>query len=394
MTNQAEIDKWISDDNLATHYLFNTISEDQQNNILTCTSAHSIWSSLTSRFQQNTVEKRQSIQQEFYKYSFKPEHTIRAHIESIKLLVKQLKDCGGHGDDEETINKIITSLPPSYDHFATSWESTPVAERTLDNLTTRLDRQEMRLKRSNGGERTNDDKAFFGLKTDSTALFIAPAQPHNAPGPSHATSFTKGESRVTPYSRGRGAGQSNRSDRSENTSGRSRNLSRCNFCNIIGHQERDCYYKEKGGVRCTFCELYGHIEKDCNRKQREANTSSTNQSSFSSTKDKAYAAGFASVTHSPDDFFLDSGASNHMTDQRWMFCNFTAFVPGTRWISGIGLVQIEVLGKGTIDILTSVNGSRKRRVMHDVLYAPSVGISLFSVRAITESGAEVHFIGD
>ena len=42
VTNQAEIDKWNEDDNMATYYLFNTCTEQQQRTLLTCETANSI----------------------------------------------------------------------------------------------------------------------------------------------------------------------------------------------------------------------------------------------------------------------------------------------------------------------------------------------------------------
>jgi hypothetical protein len=51
VTNQPAIDQWVKDDNLEQSYLFNTCNEKQQNSLLTCDTAHSIWNSLTSRYQ-------------------------------------------------------------------------------------------------------------------------------------------------------------------------------------------------------------------------------------------------------------------------------------------------------------------------------------------------------
>ena len=161
MTNQAAIDKWHEDDNLATYYLFNTCNEQQKQTLLTCATAHSIWTSLTSRFQQNTAERRNSLLQTFLTYTFNPNHCVRAHIEAVKLLAQQLSDAGGNVGDEGKCAGIIASLPPSYGHFLTSWESTPIAERTLNLLTERLVREEARSLRKNGGERSTEDKAFF-----------------------------------------------------------------------------------------------------------------------------------------------------------------------------------------------------------------------------------------
>ena len=172
---------------MATHYLFNTCNEDQQQSLLTCESAHAIWTSVTNQFQQGTIERRQSLQQEFLNYKFKPEHDVRAHVEAIKLIAKQCVDAGGQCDDETKCNRIVTSLPPSYFHFVTTWENTPMAERTLVNLTRRLCRLEDRLKSLNGGKRSHDDQAFFG---ETSGLHQPPTPP--------AAHF-RGQQRSRPY---------------------------------------------------------------------------------------------------------------------------------------------------------------------------------------------------
>jgi hypothetical protein len=80
-----------------------------------------------------------------------------------------------------------------------------------------------------------------------------------------------------------------------------------------------------------------------------------------------------------------------MTDQQWILKNYVSFQPGSSWINGIGKARVPVLGKGNINVVTTVNGVRKQRTIRDVLYAPSIGINLFSVAAVTAEGAEVHF---
>ncbi len=136
VSNQEAIDKWIHDVNLAQHYLFNTCNEQQQRSLLTCTSAHAIWLSLTSRYQQKTAERRQSLGQELLNYKFRPDNGVRSNIEAIKLRIQQFKEAGGLMNEEDTQSRIINSLPPSYDSFITSWESVAIAETTFDTLTT------------------------------------------------------------------------------------------------------------------------------------------------------------------------------------------------------------------------------------------------------------------
>ena len=80
-----------------------------------------------------------------------------------------------------------------------------------------------------------------------------------------------------------------------------------------------------------------------------------------------------------------------MTDQLWMIKDFTPFDPGSRWVNGIGHTRSPVLGQGNIDIVTSVNGHSHRRMLRDALYAPAIGVNLFSVGVAASGGADVHF---
>jgi hypothetical protein len=138
VTNQAQIDALMKDDNLAIHYLFNTCLDEQQSSLLTCETSHDIWTSVTSQYQQNSIERRHAIQQQFLNLTFNAEHGVRAHVERVKLLSKELTDAGCPTDEASICNKILTSLPDTYDGFFTAWESTTRADRTLANLTTRL----------------------------------------------------------------------------------------------------------------------------------------------------------------------------------------------------------------------------------------------------------------
>ena len=83
------------------------------------------------------------------------------HIKSIKLIAQQIREAGGLMDDEEISGKILTTIPASLHYFRCSFESCPIAERTLENLTRRLVREEERLNLLNGG-RSSADNAFFG----------------------------------------------------------------------------------------------------------------------------------------------------------------------------------------------------------------------------------------
>jgi hypothetical protein len=61
---------------------------------------------ITSQHQQGTAERRQSLNKTLINYKFKSEHSVRSHVESIKLLAKS------YNRDAQICNKVLTSLPP------------------------------------------------------------------------------------------------------------------------------------------------------------------------------------------------------------------------------------------------------------------------------------------
>ena len=94
------------------------------------------------------------------------------------------------------------------------------------------------------------------------------------------------------------------------------------------------------------------------------------------------------------EWYADLGASQHMSDQRWMFINFKPIVPGSWPVKGIGSGRpLQVHGQGDIPIRTRCNGIWHDGVFQDALYVPKLGANLFSVRSATKRGFSVLFTG-
>jgi hypothetical protein len=249
-----------------------------------------MWLSITSQYQQGTAERRQSLNQAFLNYKFKADHSVRTHIEAIKLLAKNYKDAGGQTTEDEIINRILTSLPPSYDNFIAPWESTAKAERTLANLTTRLCSQEERTNLRSGGQKSTDDKAFFGETPQQSSRSA-----------SNPNSNRAANRRFRPYPRGRGRGRGlgNRNVRFAEANGSPRRQGKCWNCNGTGHWQNECW-----------------AEKVENPEAESAKAEDTED------VDGKAAVNQSIPTGSHDKFFLDSGATKNMSFQRRFFTNF------------------------------------------------------------------------
>jgi hypothetical protein len=379
ITNQGQIDAWIKDDNLAIHYLFNTCLEEQQSSLLTCETSNAIWTSVTNQYQRNSIERRHAIQQQFLNLTFNAEQGVRAHVERIKLLSKELTDAGCPTDEGSICNKILTSLPDAFVGFFTAWESTSAADRTLANLTTRLCNEEERNKRRRvNGSSSSDNQAFWGGIPNSPQS--------SAPGPSHRSSSNTNSRPYPPQGGRRGSGGRNVRFESSNQ-GNPRRNGNCNYCDIYGHWEKECRFKK---------------EDEATRANTRANSAAYEKRDLSANFVQLDLAGpnVGLVAHSAclspralsySDFYLDSGATQHMSHQRSLFTNFQPIQPGLKWISGIGQSRVEILGTGNIIITSLAEGAHQTITLLDALYAPSLGINLVSVGSITAKGGEIRF---
>jgi hypothetical protein len=91
------------------------------------------------------------------------------------------------------------------------------------------------------------------------------------------------------------------------------------------------------------------------------------------------------------DFFADSGATSHMSDQQQFFDTLEMIDTGNRTVSVVGGVSLPVRGRGDIKIETTVNGTTRTGLKKGVLYVPNLGTNLFSIGTATENGTEIHF---
>ena len=109
------------------------------------------------------------------------------------------------------------------------------------------------------------------------------------------------------------------------------------------------------GVVCEYCHNYGHSSAICRKRLRQ-------EAKKAKETPPTPATGFLSAicfsARRCFDWYADSGATRHMTDQRSILTNF---VPATHedWkVTGIGGTQLIVQGQGDVEILSSFNSTK------------------------------------
>ena len=254
--------------------------------------------------------------------------------------------------DDEIVAKILSTLPKSFEHMETAWDSMPVDDKTLDNLRARLIQEERKIKRRQSESNVPRHEEREALK----ANYHPPRRDAPNDHPSNKAPF----------------------NRSENHQYRPNRY--CSVCHRTNHWTRD--HRPSKRDRDTDEEQGGSQNK-----RNKANVPEQKAKNFSMVSI------FGLASSSTTNWFADSRATQHMSDQRHLFTNFTSITPGKLTITGIGKKVIYAHGRGDIPIKTKINGQLISGTIKDVLFIPDIGINLKSIPVITELGYKVTFSG-
>ncbi|CAH2100383.1 unnamed protein product [Euphydryas editha] len=125
--------------------------------------------------------------------------------------------------------------------------------------------------------------------------------------------------------------------------------------------------------RCHYCKKVGHIKKNCFKLKRDRKT----------TDEKTLIAA-ALMAHPKDLWFVDSGATAHMCNNKDYFINFR---PNHSKITVANNEELECIGTG--DIHLNING--KVHKLCNVLFVPKLSTNLISVSKLIDNNFNVTF---
>lgn len=329
---------WKKKDATAQKIIVTTIEKKPMMHIMNCNTAREMWKKICTIYERDNEQQKCSLMQSFYTLTLEKGADLASYVSKLKNIAARLEALDAKITDQMIISKIIATLPASYKHFASAWESTAKGDRTLENLTARLIAEEMR-----SIENKNEEKAV-AFKTSN-----GKCRKCHKPGHYAKDCRTKSHTNNEEI--------------------------RCFKCNKTGHMARSCNEKRtKNEKTCSICKKTNHKEEDCFfRKKKDAKE-----------EDKGKVSFLANGMEESDTWIVDSGSTSNMTNRRDYLENFREEK------SSIGVAKknetMTARGQGAIEF--------QKCKLKEVTYVPELSSNLLSVNAITNSGGEVNFTKD
>jgi len=162
--------------------------------------------------------------------------------------------------------------------------------------------------------------------------------------------------------------------------------------------------RDTSQIMCFRCDKLGHYASQCPDrllKLQEAQENAVNDNKDTQNADtlmmpevvylnekNCVPSKFETNIEGDECWYLDNGASNHMTGDKRYFDNLNESIKGKVRFGDDS--RIDIKEKGTI-AFTDMNG--KSRIMNDVYYIPDLKSNIISLGQATESGCDIRMKG-
>ncbi|PKU60575.1 Retrovirus-related Pol polyprotein from transposon TNT 1-94 [Dendrobium catenatum] len=312
----ATLKNWrITDQNLQAA-LCSTISPPVLPYILHLDTTHEIWQFLENQFQAASRSKVIQLKNELHHISMKNLSMVQ-YLTEIKKLVDQIASAGSTIDSEDIILYIFNGLPPAYQSFKTYIRNSPTQIR-LDNLYAMLISEKIHI--------TADAARSSADIVQQAALYA---------------------------NRGRGRRNRGQPPPPQSSNGRSVN-------------------QQQSAHICQICAKKGHTADVC---WHRMNANYTPQSS-TAKQNNALVANSDTPSY---DWYLDSGASSHMTNAADNLTQATTYPGSDGVFIGDGR-NIPIAHSGTSILPTPT----RKLFLSNLLHVPDISHNLISISNLVQ----------
>ena len=326
-------------DALAQMFVSVTCDQTRLKEILTCTSAHGMWTKLQTNHAKSTEINKHLLLQKFFRLEWNGKETVANNIAELESLVAQIKLAGENLSDAILVGKVVTTLPSQFGLIRAAWDNLPLDQQTLSNLSQRLQKEED-LSSSSSSSSQNSGAMMSTDKSKKKWCKYHKSSFHNT-ADCRAQKTTTSNTSSTPSS-----ANTNRPSPA-NTSHTNRSANSTSMVSQTAQDSEDALL--------SFAFTNCHTE------------------------------------HSEDLWIADGGATEHMTGQRHYFTSLQPVPKGMWKVRLANGSAVYVAGIGEIKVTCSADHGEKQFSLTNVLYIPGFKHNLFSVSAVDEKGYEVRY---
>ncbi|XP_076902606.1 uncharacterized protein LOC143557415 [Bidens hawaiensis] len=282
----------VKKDKYTIAYLFQILPEYLLLQVADCKTAREVWDSLKTRHigaTQVQEVRLQSIKSEFDKLQMKDDETIDSFTLRLTNVVSKATSCGEKIDQTTLVRKILTLMPDRFLHIIGSIEQfTDLKQVTVDDIIGRLKTYEERIKSKRGVVTDTQDKLLFTRHDKNEG---------------HGKIFgSHGPKRFNASRKNWRDGKERHVDKDEKSS-------QYSHYNKPKKTQRDL-----SKVKCYKCKQRGHYANMCPQRDQTHDQSNLVEEDEEPTLLMAVLSEHMSTNESL--WYLDNGASNHMTGNR------------------------------------------------------------------------------
>ncbi|GJW63596.1 zinc finger, CCHC-type containing protein [Tanacetum coccineum] len=376
---------------MARAFIFQAIPEYILMQVAKKKIAREVWESLKTWFVgADRVQKARlhTLKSEFKALRMKDDESINEYAGKLSGMISKYNSVVATLNDEEFVRKLFVTVTEKYIHLVASMEQySDVEEMPFEEAIGRLKAYEDRLRLRQGG--STGENSLLLTKAEGQTMS---KQNSKAPGGrGRGWNGGRGGRGSTRGGRGSGRGRGDRYGKKPSQEGEYSNRNLCG----------------KSHIKCFECQEYGHYASECtNMKKPEQEVHLTREiveqtlllcvkgedipSMVMLNEDKVFPRLHESRNSSNRDmWYLDNGASNHMTGERNMFAELNESVTGRVWFGDGSAVEIK--GKGTL-LFQCKNGDQL--MVSDVYFIPALTSNILSLGQLTEAGYDVWLHND
>ncbi|KAJ9560132.1 hypothetical protein OSB04_005292 [Centaurea solstitialis] len=348
----------------ARAFIFQAVPEDILLQVAKKKTAKEVWDSLKMRYLGiDRVQKARlhSLKSDFEALRMKDGESIDEFAGKLSGMVSKYNSLGATLEDGVLVRKLLDSVPEKYLQLVASIEQySDVDTMPFEEAIGRLKAYEDRLRLRNGS--STEEAVVVDVEEVATVAEVAIAV-----------------------------------EEAEEVS--------------AGNEVSGTIIKEerKQHIKCFNCDEYGHYASECKAPKRndgEANLTQTqeeepalllsvcgektekNDTMVLLNEDKVFPSRNEAKNEKGEDiWYLDTGASNHMTGVKEFFAELDETITGQVRFGDGSKVQIK--GKGTI-LLECRNG--EQQVIQDVYFIPALHSNILSLGQMTEDGYKIEML--